>query len=111
VTNAVLCNPRDERGRNARPSTTELHNCSEHLRDQIAALDPAWVIGLGHTAARALAIVAPHALRLPRDLGQPVAWYGRRLALLYHPGPRALLRRPFAAQCEDYRRLAALIAE
>jgi hypothetical protein len=37
-------------------------------------------------------------------------WYGRTLVPLYHPGPRALIRRPLAAQVEDYRRLAALVA-
>src|SRR5919199_4743236 len=29
VTNAVLCNPRDVAGRNARPSPTELRNCRD----------------------------------------------------------------------------------
>ena len=38
VTNAVLCNPRDAAGRNARPTAAELRNCSEHLAAQIAAL-------------------------------------------------------------------------
>src|SRR3712207_6403845 len=28
ITNAVLCNPRDEKGRNARPMKSELNNCS-----------------------------------------------------------------------------------
>jgi hypothetical protein len=46
---------------------------------------------------------------MPRDLARPIAWYGRWLVPLYHPGPRALLRRPLAAQREDYRRLAALV--
>ncbi|HZU06038.1 MAG TPA: uracil-DNA glycosylase [Chloroflexota bacterium] len=109
VTNAVLCNPRDAQGRNARPSPAELRNCAAHLRAQIDLLDPPWVVALGHTALRALALVERHAVRLPADLLRPVAWYGRRLVALYHPGPRALLRRPLAAQLEDYRRLAALV--
>jgi len=109
VTNAVLCNPQDHAGRNARPAPEELRNCAEHLAAQIAVVDPTWVVALGHTALRALACLAPHHLRLPHDLGRPVAWRGRRLLALYHPGPRALIRRPFAAQAEDYRRLAALV--
>jgi uracil-DNA glycosylase family 4 len=109
VTNAVLCNPRDAHGRNARPSPTELRNCSMHLAAQIAVLDPPWVIALGHTALRALALVAPHSLRLPASLGQPARWHGRHLVALYHPGPRALIRRPLAAQMNDYRQIAALV--
>ena len=106
VTNAVLCNPRDPRGRNARPTPTELHNCSEHLAAQITLLDPPWVVALGHTALHALKLVAPHGLRLPEDLGRPTPWHGRRLVALYHPGPRALIRRPLPAQVDDYRQLA-----
>lgn len=109
VTNAVLCNPRDAAGRNARPTLAELRNCADFLAAQIALLDPPWVVALGHTALRALARVAPHAARLPRDLARPIAWHGRWLVPLYHPGPRALLRRPLSAQREDYRRLAALV--
>jgi DNA polymerase len=109
VTNAVLCNPQDPGGRNARPAPDELRNCAEHLAAQIAVVDPAWVVALGHTALRALGHLTPHHLRLPDDLGRPVAWRGRRLVALYHPGPRALIRRPLAAQAEDYRRLAALV--
>jgi uracil-DNA glycosylase family 4 len=88
VTNAVLCNPQDPGGRNARPTPDELRNCAEHLAAQIAVVDPAWVVALGHTALRALDRLAPHHLRLPDDLGRPVAWRGRRLL---------------------YRRLAALV--
>ena len=109
VTNAVLCNPRDAAGRNARPAPEELRNCSELLTAQLAVLDPPWVVALGHTALRALGLVAAHRVRLPGDLGRPVAWHGRLLVALYHPGPRALIRRPLAVQVEDYRRLAARV--
>ena len=111
VTNAVLCNPRDATGRNARPSLAEIQNCSEHLAAQIAVLNPPWVAALGHTALRALARLAPHGLHLARDVGRPVGWYGRKLIALYHPGPRALIRRPLVVQVEDYRRLARLLEE
>jgi uracil-DNA glycosylase family 4 len=111
VTNAVLCNPRDPAGRNARPTPVELRNCREHLAAQIAVIDPPWVVALGHTALRALALIAPHGLRLAADVCQPVPWHGRWLVALYHPGPRALIRRPLATQVEDYRRLAALVSE
>ena len=109
VTNAVLCNPRDERGRNAPPRPAELRNCADHLAAQLALVDPPWVVALGHTALRALALVAPHGLHLPADVGRPQTWHNRRLVALYHPGPRALIRRPLAAQLDDYRRLAAAV--
>ena len=109
VTNAVLCNPRDERGRNAPPRPGELRNCADHLAAQLALVDPPWVVALGHTALRALALVTPHGLRLPADVGRPQAWHDRRLVALYHPGPRALIRRPLTAQLDDYRRLAAAV--
>src|SRR5690349_8972245 len=86
VTNAVLCNPRDAAGRNARPATHEVRNCSEHLAAQLAILDPRWVVALGHSALDALGRLEPHGLRLAADVGRPVAWYGRWLVPLYHPG-------------------------
>jgi len=110
VTNAVLCNPRDAAERNARPTPAELTNCAPLLAAQVGLLDPPWVVALGQTALRALGLLAPHGLQLARDVGRSVPWHGRRLVALYHPGPRALIRRPLAIQVEDYRRLAALVA-
>jgi uracil-DNA glycosylase family 4 len=109
VTNAVLCNPRDDVGRNERPTIGEIRNCREHLARLMAILDPVWVVTLGTVALEAVADVAPHALVLQRDVGHPIRWHGRWLVPLYHPGPRALIRRPLAQQRADYRALAKLI--
>lgn len=109
VTNAVLCNPRKPDGRNDRPRTGEVRNCSDHLRSLIDLLDPPWVVSLGRAALEALSLIEPHAVLLARDVGQAAPWYGRRLVPLYHPGPRALIRRPIAQQAADYAALAALI--
>jgi uracil-DNA glycosylase family 4 len=87
ITNAVLCNPQDARGRNDEPTAAELRACSTHLRDTIAAVDPPLVVALGRTAHRALAgldEVPPW----EQALGTPTPWHGRRLAATYHPGPR-----------------------
>src|SRR6185437_4389464 len=89
ITNAVLCNPRDAKGRNDRPSRSEIVNCNHHL-------------------ARLLTILDTMCLR--QDVGQPISWFGRMLIPLYHPGPRALIHRPQHLQEGDYRRLAALIS-
>lgn len=110
ITNAVLCNPRDNSGRNARPTAREVANCGGHLARLIAIVQPLWVVTLGAVALEAIARVAPHAIVLARDVGRPAPWQGRWLVPLYHPGPRALIRRPLAVQHADYERLAALIA-
>lgn len=109
ITNAVLCNPRDDAGRNDTPTRAELRNCGSHLARLIEILGPEVVVTLGVTALNALDLLARHGLILRRDVGRPAWWFGRRLVPLYHPGPRALIRRPFAAQCADYQNLTRII--
>ncbi len=111
VSNAVLCNPRDERGNNRPPRPDEVANCADHLRRLIAILDPPFVVTLGAVALRASALVEPHELVLRRDVGRAVSWCGRTLVPLYHPGARAMVHRSFERQREDYRALARLVAE
>jgi DNA polymerase len=110
VTNAVLCNPRKADGRNDRPRAAELANCSQHLRALIDLLDPTWVVSLGRAALDALNLIEPHDRVLARDVGTAARWYGRGLVPLYHPGARALIRRPIRQQSVDYAGLAALLA-
>lgn len=109
VTNAVLCNPRDNSGRNAPPTRSELQNCSGHLRETIFTVDPRIVVTLGAVALRSLETIEPHCLTLTASVGQVHAWNGCLLVPLYHPGPRAMIHRPFPVQLEDYRRLAQII--
>lgn len=110
LTNAVLCNPRDDAGRNARPSCVEIANCRRHLARLIAVLDPRWVVTLGVVALEAISAIAPHDAILRRDVARPIRWCDRWLIPLYHPGPRALIHRPLATQRADYARLAELVA-
>jgi uracil-DNA glycosylase family 4 len=111
ITNAVLCNPRDDAGRNAPPSTMEVRNCSGFLEATLHLLQPEYVVTLGVVALRALALIEPHDLTLARDVGRQVHWHGRWLVPLYHPGPRAQLHRTFQQQAEDFRRLGALLRQ
>lgn len=111
ISNAVLCNPRDERGNNRRPSRDELRNCRDHLAATIAVIRPRLVVSLGRVALEALRAVGSHDLELRADAGRPVVWQGRLLLPLYHPGPQALLHRDYATQLADYRRQAAVLAE
>jgi uracil-DNA glycosylase family 4 len=109
ITNAVLCNPQDHRGRNAPPSTGEIRTCSSFLRATLDLLQPAVVVTLGAVALRALALIEPHSLSLATDCGQVVGWSGRWLVPLYHPSPRAQLSRSFEEQVGDFRRLGAVL--
>jgi uracil-DNA glycosylase family 4 len=106
VTNAVLCNPRDEQGRNVTPTRRELHNCNTFLRATIDLIQPRIIVTLGATALWALGQLAPHTASLSCDVATALPWYDRYLFPLYHPGPRALIKRNFARQLEDYARLA-----
>jgi uracil-DNA glycosylase family 4 len=101
VTNAVLCNPKDEHGNNAPPSKAEVANCARFLRRQIELVDPKIVVALGNAALRALALLENHDISLSEG---PVicSWFGRHLIGLYHPGQRAMLRRSFTNQRSDY---------
>ncbi len=106
ITNAVICNPRDERGCNATPTRREVGNCNSLLRATIDLVQPRCVVALGATALHALARIASHPARLSRDVATVMPWYDRYLIPLYHPGPRALIKRSREQQLDDYARLA-----
>lgn len=102
VTNAALCNPRTAAGLNRPPSSLELARCREHLRRTLDLVAAPMVVALGSVALRQLGAVEPHGLTLREDVGRVVAWRGRRLVSLYHPGPRAQIHRPFGRQMDDF---------
>jgi uracil-DNA glycosylase family 4 len=108
ITNAVLCNPLDAAGRNRRPKASEVRGCSDFLRRQIEAIDPALVVALGGIALDALGRIETHALTLREGCGQPVEWLSRTLVAMYHPGRRALVHRGEALQAADWRALGEL---
>jgi len=109
VTNAVLCNPQTDDGRNDRPRPVEVRNCADHLRAVIDLLDPAWVVSLGRVALDALGRIEPHGRVLARDVATASPWRGRWLVPMYHPGGRAVARRGHAQQVADYVALAAML--
>lgn len=106
VTNAVLCNPRDEKGNNATPTPAEIANCSPYLREQLELIAAPVVVTLGAVALRATALVEPHALTLSSGVRKAFDWGGRRLLPAYHPGQRAMVHRSFANQLADYQFIA-----
>lgn len=79
ITNAVLCNPQDARGRNAEPAADELRRCSAHLRETLALVDAPLVVALGRTAFEALRRTQGWHMRWEEALGRVAT---------YHPGPR-----------------------
>jgi uracil-DNA glycosylase family 4 len=127
ITNAVLCNPRDARGRNRAPTAGELGNCREHLARTLELVRPRLVVALGRRAAGALGRLRPHRLATAAP-GEVLAWCPAEaagesagapagesagapgapwIAWVLHPSPLTQTRRPFAEQCADWRRLAA----
>ncbi len=109
VTNAVLCLPLDPLGRNRPPSALELRACASWLESTIAAVNPRLVVAMGRVPLEALRRLTPHDLQLS-DAGElPVAWQGRQLAVVYHPGARSQVHRPWAEQVEDWRKLGRWI--
>lgn len=106
VSNAVLCNPRDEKGNNAPPNREEIGNCSGHLKQQIDLVSPKIVVTLGVSALKALSLIEPHHLSLAQAVRTSNRWYGRFLIPLYHPGQRAMIHRSQANQRSDYQFVA-----
>lgn len=106
ITNAVLCNPKDEHGNNATPTADEIGNCIGFLRRQIDLVNPAIVATLGGVALKSLGLIEEHGLALKTAVRTVHKWNGRMLLPMYHPGPRAMIHRSFANQRSDYQFLA-----
>ena len=110
ITNAVICNPRSSNGTNSRPTALELRNCSTWLERTILLADPKLVVSLGVVALGALGGLKAHGLTLARDVGRAVEWSDRLLLPLYHPGGRAMARRPFSRQQRDWSAIPSALA-
>lgn len=106
VTNAVLCNPKDDNGNNATPTQAEILNCAPFLRETIDILDPAIVATLGAVSLKACGTIEKHAVSLREHVRTSRAWMRRTLIPLYHPGQRAMIHRSFANQLSDYQFIA-----
>lgn len=105
ITNALLCNPQDERGNNRAPKSSELSNCRHWLAEQMRFVDPTLVVTLGAVALRSLDRLEPHNLTVSDAGSEPARWFGRWLAAAYHPGARAAIHRSTEKQLADFVRL------
>lgn len=110
ITNAVICNPRSANGTNSRPTGPEIRNCSAWLRRTMLLVDPKLVVSLGVVALAALGGLELHRLTLAHDVGRTVEWSDRLLLPLYHPGGRAMARRPLSQQQQDWSAIASALA-
>ena len=106
LTNAILCLKPGGTSDRVRPEW--VRNCASLLRETIKIVAPAAVAALGGVAWRAVA----HAfdLRLPPlsesvGAGPAPVPGGPTLFAFNHPGGLGLVRRPFARQADDWRRL------
>jgi len=106
VTNAVLCNPRDQRGNNATPRPEEIRRCNGFLRTQIDLLNPLIVVTLGAQSLRSLNSIEEHQITLSDGVRRTWPWYGRLLIPAYHPGQRAMIHRSYGNQVSDYQFIA-----
>ena len=105
ITNAVLCNPRDQLGNNRRPTSEEVRNCAVYLRELIQIIKPRVIVTLGKTALVSLRLIRNHDIELRRDVANAMPWDGCTVFPLYHPGARAMVHRNLSEQMSDYYRL------
>ena len=108
VTNAVLCNPRDEKGNNSTPTKTEIGNCSFYLKEQIKIINPKIIVTLGSVALESTKYILKHDLTLRDSVRTANKWYNKILIPFYHPGQRAMIHRSMANQRSDYQFLAEI---
>jgi len=102
ITNAVLCNPRDEKGNNSAPNNEEVRNCSLHLSILIDIIEPDLIVPLGQCALRSLNVIEAHQIKLQQDVRKPAKWGKYTVLPMYHPGPRATIYRSIADQKKDF---------
>ncbi|RJS94182.1 DUF4130 domain-containing protein [Salinisphaera sp. Q1T1-3] len=85
LTNAVKhfkFTPRGKQRLHAKPDYDEVRACRPWLEAELGHVNPATVITLGATAARAL---LTREIAVTRERGRPIAWHGRTLWPTVHP--------------------------
>ena len=110
ITNAVLCNPRDDEGNNAQPEPEEIENCNDYLKRTIELVNPDVIVTLGEKALNALSYITDHSVILSKSVAQKLSWNNRVLFPLYHPSPIVInCKRNFKKQKSDYKKLSLIV--
>ena len=109
ITNAILCNPRDEKGNNAAPTKREIRNCAIHLSILLDVVQPELIVSLGQWALNALSAIEAHQITLRKDVGKRIRWGKYTVLPMYHPGPRSTIHRSTADQARDFAFLGEIL--
>ncbi len=109
ITNAVLCNPRDEKGNNSTPNKEEVRNCSIYLSMLIDIIKPEIIVSLGQCALRSLDVIEEHNIELRKNVRKPVKWDKYMIMPMYHPSPRASINRSIENQKGDFSFLGEIL--
>ncbi|MGD0779633.1 MAG: uracil-DNA glycosylase [Dehalococcoidales bacterium] len=109
ITNAVLCNPRNEKGKNTAPTKKEILNCSIHLSILIDIIRPEFIVPLGRYALNSLNIIEAHNIELRQDVRKLVKWGNYTVIPMYHPSPRSVIFRNINEQKRDFSFLGEII--
>lgn len=102
ITNAILCNPQDEKGNNATPTKDEICNCSYYLNMVLELIEPEVVVTLGAKALEALNNIENHEYTLKDNVATLVSWHGTKIFPMYHMSPRAAIHRSIIQQRTDF---------
>jgi len=110
ITNCVICNPRDNEGKNRKPSKEELRSCLPFLLSIINISNPAIIVTLGAIALRMInGIFSTNHVLKAEDVKPLKLTNGKHLFPLFHPSPLAMVHRPKQLQISDYSRLGDFI--
>lgn len=92
ITNTVRCRPPENRD----PTDSECSNCRGYLLEEIRAVDPDYVIGLGATAVESLTGLDDSEISVLSNLGEshPLKEEDMDVPVVVCPHPAALIYRP-----------------
>ncbi|MGE5620994.1 MAG: uracil-DNA glycosylase family protein [archaeon] len=109
ITNAILCNPRQQNGNNDTPTKDEIINCSAYLQMTINLIHPEVIVTLGRIALESINYLFNLSYQLSESVSSLIELQSFNLFPMYHPAPRALLHRSFSKQTSDYIHLARIV--
>ena len=109
ITNAVMCNPLKQ-GKNRRPTSKEIKNCSYFLEELINLISPKIISTLGAVGLESINHLFRTHHKLADVVGRPLNISKFILFPLYHPSPRVIYtRRTLDNQKKDFEKLIKIL--